>query len=86
MRVVFTDNAEKQFLKLDKPIQKQIQKFILKLQNLENPRERGKSLVGNLIGFWRYRVGDYRILCRIIDQELIISVVEIGHRKEIYDR
>lgn len=80
------DNAEKQFLKLDKPIQKQIQKFILKLQNLENPRERGKSLVGNLIGFWRYRVGDYRILCRIIDQELIISVVEIGHRKEIYDK
>ena len=86
MRVVFTDNAEKQFLKLDKPIQKQIQKFILKLQNLENPRERGKSLVGNLIGFWRYRVGDYRILCRIIDQELIITVVEIGHRKEIYDK
>ena len=86
MRVVFTDNAEKQFLKLDKPIQKQIQKFILKLQNLENPRERGKSLVGNLIGFWRYRVGDYRLLCRIIDQELIISVVEIGHRKEIYDK
>ena len=86
MRVVFTDNAEKQFLKLDKPIQKQIQKFILKLQNLENPRERGKSLVGNLIGFWRYRVGDYRILCRIIDQVLIISVVEIGHRKEIYDK
>lgn len=86
MRVVFMDNAEKQFLKLDKPIQKQIQKFILKLQNLENPRERGKSLVGNLIGFWRYRVGDYRILCRIIDQELIISVVEIGHRKEIYDK
>lgn len=84
MRVVFTDNAEKQFLKLDKPIQKQIQKFILKLQTLENPRERGKALVGNLIGFWRYRVGDYRLLCRIIEQELIISVVEIGHRREIY--
>lgn len=84
MRVVFTDNAEKQFLKLDKPIQKQIQKFILKLQTLENPRERGKALVGNLIGFWRYRIGDYRLLCRIVDQELIISVVEIGHRREIY--
>ena len=84
MRVVFTDNAEKQFLKLGKPIQKQIQKFILKLQTLENPRERRKALVGNLIGFWRYRVGDYRLLCRIVDQELIISVVEIGHRREIY--
>lgn len=86
MRVVFTDKAEKQFLKLDKPVQQQIQKFILKLQTLENPRERGKALVGNLIGFWRYRVGDYRILCRIIDQELVITVVEVGHRKEVYDK
>lgn len=86
MKVVFTEKSEKQFLKLDKPIQKQIQKFILKLQILENPRERGKALVGNLVGFWRYRVGDYRLLCRIIDDELIITVVEIGHRKEIYDK
>lgn len=84
MTVVFTDKAEKQFLKLDKPIQQQIQKFIMRLKDLENPRSCGKSLVGNLIGFWRYRVGDYRLLCRIVDQELIISVVEIGHRREIY--
>lgn len=86
MKVVFTDNAEKQFLKLDKPIQQQIQKFILKLQTLENPRERGKALVGNLAGFWRYRVGDYRLLCRIIDNELVITVVEVGHRKEVYGK
>ncbi len=84
MTVVFTDKAEKQFLKLDKPIQQQIQKFIMRLKDLENPQSCGKSLVGNLIGFWRYRVGDYRLLCRIVDQELIISVVEIGHRREIY--
>lgn len=86
MKVVFTDNAEKQFLKLDKPIQQQIQKFILKLQTLENPRERGKALVGNLAGFWRYRVGDHRLLCRIIDNELVITVVEVGHRKEVYGK
>lgn len=86
MRVIFSDKAEKQFLKLDKPIQQQIQKFILKLQDLENPRERGKALVGNLLGFWRYRVGDYRLLCRIVDKELVITVVEVGHRKEVYDK
>lgn len=85
MRVVFTDKSEKQFLKLDKSIQKQIQNFILKLIELGNPRERGKPLVGNLLGFWRYRVGDYIILCKIIDDELVILVVEIGHRREVYE-
>ena len=84
MTVVFTDRAKKNFLKLDKPIQKQVQNFIIKLQKSENPRNSGKPLVGNLQGFWRYRVGDYRILCKIIDEKLIISVIEIGHRKEIY--
>lgn len=85
MKVSFTDKAEKEFLKLDRPIQKQIKKFIDKIQDLEDPRLRGKSLVGNLIGLWRYRVGDYRILCRIIDDELVIMVVEIGHRKVVYN-
>lgn len=84
MKVSFIDKAEKEFLKLDKPVQKQIKKFIEKIQALKDPRTRGKSLVGNLIGLWRYRVGDYRILCRIIDDELVIMVVEIGHRKGIY--
>lgn len=85
MKISFSDKAEKQFLKLDKPIQKQIQTFILKLKDLENPRSRGKALVGNLLGFWRYRVGDYRLLCKIVDEELLIVVVEVGHRKEVYD-
>ena len=52
---------------------------------LENPRERGKMLIGNMLGLWRYRVGDYRILCKIRDEELIITVVEVGHRREVYD-
>lgn len=84
MKISFSDKAEKQFLKLDKPIQKQIQLFITKLKDLENPRLRGKALVGNLVGFWRYRVGDYRLLCKIVDEKLLIIVVEIGHRKEVY--
>lgn len=84
MRVVFSDKAEKQFLRLDKAVQTQIKKFVLKLQELEDPRERGKRLVGNFSGFWRYRVGDYRILCRIQDDALEILVVEVGHRKNVY--
>ena len=62
MKVVFSDKAKKFFLKLDTPIQKQIQKFILKLEGMSDPRASGKMLVGNLLGFWRYRVGDYRLL------------------------
>lgn len=85
MTAVFSDRAEKQFLRLDGAVQKQIKKFVLKLEKLEDPRTEGKALVGNLIGFWRYRVGDYRLLCRIRDQELVIVVVEIGHRREVYD-
>lgn len=60
-------------------------KFILRLQELQNPRIRGKGLVGNRAGMWRYRVGDYRILCRIKDDVLEILVVEIGHRRNVYD-
>ena len=85
MTVVFSNKAERKFLKLDNAIQKQIKKFILKLEKLEDPKAEGKSLVGNLSGFWRYRVGDYRLICRIHDEELEILVVEVGHRKEIYD-
>ena len=84
MRVVFSDKAEKQFLRLDKAVQTQIKRFVLKLQELKDPRERGKRLVGNFSGFWRYRVGDYRILCRIQDDALEILVVDVGHRRNVY--
>ena len=85
MKIVFSEKAEKQFLKLDQPIQKQIQRFVKKLEQTKNPRETGKMLVGNLSGFWRYRVGDYRLICRIQDKELVIIVVEVGHRRKVYE-
>lgn len=84
MTVVFSGKAEKEFLKLDKPIQKQIQSFILKLQKLEKPRSTGKALSGNLQGLWRYRVGDYRIICDIQDDQILITVLRIAHRKKVY--
>ncbi|MCM1322541.1 MAG: type II toxin-antitoxin system RelE/ParE family toxin [Prevotella sp.] len=85
MRLIYSDAFLKQVSKLDKPIQKRIFNYMDKVAQLENPRSRGKGLVSNLSGLWRYRVGDYRILCRIKDAELIITVVEVGHRREIYD-
>lgn len=84
MTVIFADKAKKEFLKLDKPIQQQIQKFIKKIEELENPRTSGKALVKNLSGRWRYRVGNYRLVCEIEDDKLVILVLRIAHRKEVY--
>lgn len=84
MNIEFSPLAEKQFLKLDKQIQRQIQKFVLQLKNLENPRSRGKALVGNLSHLWRYRVAGYRLICDIQDEKILVTILRIGHRKEIY--
>lgn len=85
MTVIFADKARKEFLKLDKPIQKQIQIFIVKLQGFEDPRSSGKALAGNLVGRWRYRVGDYRLICEIDDDKILITILKIGHRNKVYD-
>lgn len=50
----------------------------------DDPRQFGKALIGDLSGYWRYRVGDYRIICELIDSRLVVLVVEIGHRREVY--
>lgn len=84
MTVEFAEKAKKEFLKLDKPIQKQIQNFIVKLQGMENPRSSGKALVRNLAGRWRYRVGDYRLVCEIDDEKILVTVLHIAHRREVY--
>jgi mRNA interferase RelE/StbE len=83
--VKFSDDAKRNLQKLEKPLQNRIVSFLLdRLQTTDNPRSTGKALQGKLSGLWRYRVGDFRLLCRIEDNELIILVIEIGHRKEIY--
>ncbi|MCQ9120933.1 addiction module toxin RelE [Rodentibacter pneumotropicus] len=85
--VQLADTAKKQLAKLAKknPQQaKRILNYLKELQTLENPRDRGKGLVGELSGMWRYRVGDYRIICHIDNGELLITALELGHRREIY--
>lgn len=77
--------ARKQLKKLDKQIANTLLNWVeQRLVSCENPRLWGKSLTGSLNEKWRYRVGDYRILCVIKDHIVTIEVVSIGHRKEIY--
>ncbi len=85
--VKYTSTAAKQLKKMDKKIAAFILAYIEeKLVNCENPRLYGKALRGEMNDKWRYRVGDYRILAMIQDNLLIITVVEIGHRKDIYKK
>jgi len=84
-QIVTTDKFDKSFKKLDKQTQKIIKAWIEKnLMGCENPRLHGKGLTANKSGQWRYRVGDYRILADIRDNELVLVLVEIGHRSRIY--
>jgi len=77
--------AVKQIKKLDPATRNLIKSWIEKnLLNTDNPRQHGKGLTGSLSQYWRYRVGDYRILAEINDAEIIIIIVEIGHRRDIY--
>lgn len=85
-KVVLSDKAKKQLKKIDRHISGLIIGWLEKnIQNCENPRVHGKALVENKSGQWRYRVGDYRLICEIKDDEIIVLVLEIGHRREIYD-
>lgn len=84
MKVIFTKASKKQLKKLDSSISKRILDYLEQLELIDNPRSRGKALTSNLSGLWRYRVGDYRIFCRIYDDKLVITVIEIAHRSTIY--
>lgn len=84
-QIVTTDKFDKSFKKLDKQTQKIIKAWIEKnLMGCENPRLHGKWLTADKSGQWRYRVGDYRILAEIRESELILVLVEVGHRSRIY--
>lgn len=82
----YSDRALKSLRKMDKQTARRIVDFMdLRIAVAADPRQSGKPLKGELGEFWRYRVGDYRILCEIRDDELVILAATIGHRREIYD-
>ena len=82
--ILFTNRSRKQFSKLNKDIQKRIIHY-LESRVCDQPHNFGKSLVGDKKGLWRYRIDDYRIICNINNNQLLVLVVDIGHRREIYD-
>lgn len=83
--IKFESLALKELKKLDKPARNRIERFIDELACGENPRSKGIALQGERFrGLWRYRVGDYRLICQIKDREVIILILDIGHRKEVY--
>jgi len=77
--------AEQDLKKLDKPVREKINNFLDRLPLYPDPRKIAKSLKGDLSGKCRYRVGDYRVICRIYDEILTIEAIKIGHRSKIYD-
>ena len=85
-RIEFEEGAKKDLAKLDKTVAKRITSFLReRVLSLEDPRTIGEALKGPRLGeFWKYRVGDYRIICRIEDGELLVLVVRIGNRREVY--
>lgn len=85
-KVVFEKKAIKSLSKIDKGQQVIILAWIEKnLVNSNDPKKHGKALKGNLKKYWRYRVGDYRLIADINDDQIQIIIFNIGHRKEIYD-
>lgn len=84
--VQFSDIALKRLKKMDRYQASLLIGWIEKnLVNCTNPRLHGKSLVANHKGKWRYRLGDYRILALIEDEQILVTIIDIGHRKDIYE-
>jgi len=78
-------SAAKSLKLLDTGTKQRVEQFIDQLVETDNPRSHGKALQGKkYTGLWRYRVGDYRMICQIKDSELVILLLKIGHRKDVY--
>jgi len=83
-RVEFDTAAEKALRKVDRTWQARVVAYLEEISELPDPRTRGKALTGTLSGLWRYRVGDYRLVCQLQDDVLVVRVVKVGHRRDVY--
>lgn len=84
--VNWADKAFKELRKLDRKAQKDILRYLNeRLAADADPKRFGKALMGEMFGLWRYRVGNYRIICEFKKDRLVILILAVGHRKEIYD-
>ena len=83
--IEYADVARTQLRKLDKAASRRILNYMdQRVARLEDPRSAGKALRGPLGDFWRYRVGEYRVICELHDQTLRVLVVRVGNRKDVY--
>lgn len=83
--VEFTDKAKRELKKLDTSTRIMIAAWIRKnLEGCSNPRQHGKGLTANRKGQWRYRIGDYRLICDVDDGKILILILTIGHRRDVY--
>ena len=85
-QIEFDPAAVKELAKLDKPVARRIVQFLReRIAALSDPRSLGEALRGDELGsFWKYRLGDYRVVAEIVDRRVVIIVVRIGHRREVY--
>lgn len=84
-KIEFTDGVLRSLKKLDKPTAKRIISFLEeRVAARDDPRGLGRALRGALDEYWRYRVGDYRIVCQLVDERLLVLVVRVAHRRESY--
>ena len=85
-RINVSASAEKQLGKLDRPVAQRIRTFLReRVAVLDDPRAIGEALHGSELGeFWKYRVGDWRLICEIQDQQILITVLRLGNRREVY--
>lgn len=86
-RLEFSKKADKQLSKMNPGVRRVIVAWLLKhIDGCEDPRAYGKGLTANLSGKWRYRIGDYRVLCEIRDGDLVVLAIDVGHRREVYEQ
>lgn len=83
--VELSPDVVKWFRKADPQTARRVRDALRAITTLESPRDRGKALTGGLSGLWRYRVGDYRVVCDLQDARLIVLVIDIDHRSSIYE-
>ncbi|HUY82275.1 MAG TPA: type II toxin-antitoxin system RelE/ParE family toxin [Acidobacteriaceae bacterium] len=85
-KIEFDDRARRELRKLAPEIQQQILRYLRKrIVEGGDPRSFGKPLRQDLAGLWRYRVGDYRLICRLEDERVVVFVLQVGHRRDIYE-
>ena len=85
--IEFDRRALRDLQQCDRGVQRRIMDYLTqRVAPAASPRTLGEALTSTFAGLWRYRVGDYRVICRIEDARLMVLVVRIGHRRDVYDR